>query len=256
MSNTAVLVIAHGSPDPDWNRLVEETVRQTKLSVPIRVAFLGSVEYRSIAVEIKRLERMGIGTIICVPLFVTAGSTHVSEIQYMLGVRESVDFDTDARPLPIRARIVWCPPLEDHAIVEQILAERVEELSLQPSREALLLIGHGSDLPGYRDRWEGLLKLLAARLQRRFGLPTASFATLRPDTVARRALEAPRNHRLLVLPLFVSQGYFTRRVIPERLGSAAYEYSGKTYLPHPLIAIWIEQSVHAHLQPREHASNH
>jgi sirohydrochlorin cobaltochelatase len=53
------------------------------------------------------------------------------------------------------------------------------------------------------------------------------------------------------LPVFVSQGYFTRQVIPGRLGDTAYEYSGKTYLPHPLVAKWIEKSVHSVLQPQQ-----
>jgi sirohydrochlorin cobaltochelatase len=248
LSDTAVLVIAHGSPDPDWNRLVEHTVRQTKLNLPVRIAFLGSVENRGIPDEVKRLERTGVRTIICVPLFVTTGSTHVSEIQYMLGVLRSTGLETSVRPISLRARIIWCPPLEDHVMVERILADRVKEMSLHPSREELLLIGHGSDLPGFRERWESLLQRLAVRLQQTFGFRAASYATLRPDTVTERASAMGRNRRLLVLPLFVSQGYFTRRVIPDRLGAALYEYSGKTYLPHPLMAQWIEQTVQEALQ--------
>lgn len=251
MPETAVLVIAHGSPDPDWNSAVEQMIRQVKLHLPVHIAFLGSTMNRRIPDVVNQLARSGIRTVVCVPLFVTAGSTHVSEIQYMLGLRGSVPFETEVRPIAVRTRMIWCPPLEDHALVEEILVERVQELSRNPSAEELLLVGHGCELPGFRERWESLLEQLAGRLQRTFGFPAAAWATLRPDTVRQRASALGRGRRLLVLPLFVSQGYFTRRAIPERLGDAACHYTGKTYLPHPLVAGWIEQTVQEtlHAQP-------
>ncbi|MCG3084760.1 hypothetical protein LD028_09885, partial [Anoxybacillus sp. LAT27] len=76
----------------------------------------------------------------------------------------------------------WCPPLEDHPLAEQIVCERLRALSVDARREALLLVGHGSDLPGYRERWERLLHRLTFRLQNRFYFTAAGYATLRPDT--------------------------------------------------------------------------
>jgi sirohydrochlorin cobaltochelatase len=242
VTDAAVLVIAHGSPDPDWIRLVEETVGRTKLNMTVRAAYLGGVPERGIADEVRRLKRMGADGIIAVPLFVTAGSSHVSEIQYMLGLLPSAGFPTDAQPIAVDTRIVWAPPLEDHPIVEEIVAQRVQALTEDPAREALLLIGHGSEWPGFRERWERLLKRMAVRLQNRFAFSAAWYATLRPDTVAERARLLAREHRLVVVPLFVSQGYFTRQAIPARLADCAYRYAGDTYLPHPLVSDWIAQS--------------
>ncbi|MNO06415.1 hypothetical protein D3C81_2281770 [compost metagenome] len=44
-------------------------------------------------------------------------------------------------------------------------------------------------------------------------------------------------------PLFLSEGYFTKHVIPERLRGLQYAYSGQTLLPHPLLPHWIERQV-------------
>ncbi|UYZ14579.1 hypothetical protein A6764_06350 [Brevibacillus sp. WF146] len=245
MTHAAVLVIAHGSPDPDWMERVEEAVRPYRRQMLIRVAYLGGVDGRGIADEVERLERAGVETIAAVPLFVTAGSTHVSEIRGMLGLEPDAVLPKEVRPVSTRARFLWCPPLEDHPLAEQIVCERLRGLSVDARREALLLVGHGSDLPGYRERWERLLHRLTFRLQNRFYFTAAGYATLRPDTVATRARQLAACGELIVLPLFVSQGYFTRRALPERLAGVPYRYDGSAYLPHPLIGEWIVQSAEA-----------
>lgn len=242
---TAVLVIAHGSPDPGWMERVEAAVRPCRSKMPIRVAYLGGTDGRGIADEVARLEREGVETIAAVPLFVTAGSTHISEIRGMLGLRPDGIVPKAIQPVSTRVRFLWCPPLEDHPLVERILSERVQRLSVDPCRESLLLIGHGSDLPGYRERWELLLHRLTSRLQNRHGFSAADYATLRPDTVAARARQLAACGELIALPLFVSQGYFTRRALPQRLAGLPYRYDGRAYLPHPLISEWIVQSAKA-----------
>ncbi|MNO09252.1 hypothetical protein D3C81_2323000 [compost metagenome] len=52
-----------------------------------------------------------------------------------------------------------------------------------------------------------------------------------------------QGHDVLVAPLFLSEGYFTKHVIPGRLRGLEYAYSGRTLLPHPLLPHWIEQQV-------------
>ncbi|MBH0330570.1 hypothetical protein ABH14_12315 [Brevibacillus brevis] len=243
MAKIAVLVIAHGSPDPDWLALVESAVWQCRTDLPIRVAYLGGVEGRSISDEVNRLEASGATTIVVVPLFATAGSNHVGEIRAMLGLDPWPTGETDLIRVPVQARILWCPPLEDHGNVEQIVAERIASLSRVPSREALLLVGHGSDLPRCHERWEKLLLRLTFRLQNRYAFAAAGYATLRPDTLYEQACSLAQKGEVLVLPLFVSQGYFTRQAIPKRLAGLAYRYEGSAYLPHPLIEDWMSQSI-------------
>lgn len=243
MSKTAVLVIAHGSPDPDWLALVESAVQQCRIHLPIRVAYLGGVEGRSIHDEWERLEAAGARRIVVVPLFATAGSNHVGEIRSMLGLDAWPAGETELVPVETRARILWCPPLEDHPVVEQIVAQRIAELSSDPAHESLLLVGHGSDLTGCHERWEKLLLRLTFRLQNRYSFTAAGYATLRPDTLREQARLLAEKGEVIVLPLFVSKGYFTRRAIPERLQGLSYRYEGSAYLPHPLIAEWITQSI-------------
>ncbi|NRQ54405.1 MULTISPECIES: sirohydrochlorin chelatase [Brevibacillus] len=243
MAKTAALVIAHGSPDPDWLNLVESAVRQCQSELPTRVAYLGGVEGRSISDEWKRLEASGAKRIVVVPLFASAGSNHVTEIRAMLGLTPWPAWETEQVRIPVRARILWCPPLEDHSLVEQIVGQRAMELAEDPRKEALLLVGHGSDWPGCQERWEKLLRRMTFRLQNRYAFAAAGYATLRSDTLREQVVALSEKGEVIVLPLFVSQGYFTRKAIPARLAELSYRYNGSAYLPHPLIADWIAQSI-------------
>ncbi|GIP35209.1 sirohydrochlorin chelatase [Paenibacillus sp. J2TS4] len=248
MNNTAVLVIAHGSPDPGWVALVDETVRQAALPLPVGIGYLGGVPDRGIAEALRHLERTGVHTVLIVPLFVSAGSTHINEIRYMLGLIPAPEVATDLTPLNVNVRLVWSDPLEDSEPVQLIWEERLRELSTELSQEALLVIGHGSGEPGFHEIWENLLQSVSDSLQRKFRLKAAAYATLRPDTVAAQAESLLSRGRLLVLPLFLSEGYFTRQAIPDRLEGISYAYTGRTYLPHPQVAIWIRQTVEQALQ--------
>ncbi|MFD2370778.1 sirohydrochlorin chelatase [Brevibacillus sp. GCM10020057] len=247
MEKTAVLLIAHGSPDPEWVELVESAVRQCCLDLPVRVAFLGGVEGRSIADEWICLEKAGARRIVTVPLFVTAGSSHVTEIRAMLGLEPGAQEEALA-VRESRARTLWCSPLEDHPVVEKIVTERVQALTVNPRSEALLLVGHGNVSSSGQAKWERLLQRLTLRLQNRFLFAAAGYGTLRPDTLREQACALAESGDLIVVPLFVSQGYFTRRAIPQRLEGLPFRYDGSAYLPHPLMAEWITQSVRAALR--------
>jgi len=89
---------------------------------------------------------------------------------------------------------------------------------------------------------------LAVQIQREAGFAGVSGATFHPDNLRGRAEDLAREYRLLVVPLFLSEGYFTRKVIPSRLEGIPYVYSGRTYLPHPLVSEWITSTVREALE--------
>jgi sirohydrochlorin cobaltochelatase len=52
---------------------------------------------------------------------------------------------------------------------------------------------------------------------------------------------------VLVAPLFLSEGYFTEQVIPQRLQGFDYRYNGRAMLPHPLVSRWMERRIRERL---------
>lgn len=246
MTNVGALVIAHGSRNANWVKGIEEAVQKARFKIPempMAIGFLELVPGKSIADGVYSLECHGVNRILIIPLFITMGSTHLEEIQYALGLLEQSRIPTELRPISSTAELAWCSPLEAHPIVLNILEERVQELSVIPEDEVLLLIGHGSKVAGFKEKWEELFQHIGQHLQTQLGLKGVSYATLKGNQVISRAKALALKNRLIVIPIFLSEGYFTHTVIPSKLKGINCAYNGKTYLPHPLITDWICQTI-------------
>ncbi|WCN37454.1 sirohydrochlorin chelatase [Aneurinibacillus uraniidurans] len=240
-----VIIIAHGSRRPEWNELVEKTARQLTSNVQIEVAFLGMVEGKSIVNGIRRLEEKGVQHIIAIPLFVSSGSTHLSEIRYALGLADSCAVPTDLARISLQpgTAITWAAPMDTHQCIRTLLRTRVCELSSRPEEEALLLVAHGSEETGYQERWERLLQELAASLCDEVGLCAAAYSTFHPDTIRQQASRLADRYKPLVVPLFLSSGYYTEKAIPQRLAGISVRYDGRPYLPDPNVAKWLASTI-------------
>jgi sirohydrochlorin cobaltochelatase len=243
MEHAGILVIAHGSKNKQWVEYIDQAVASIHIHLPITVGFLEMVEGRSIEEGIRRLERQQVKQIIVVPLFVSSGSTHLEEIQYALGLKSYSRIKTDLKRIHPRAEIVWSTAMDDQQYMKDILRQRVQDLLTDPSNEALLLVGHGSKVAGFQHIWEHTLQNLTQSLKDQCQINEAHYATLLPDNVTERARLLSYRKKLIVLPVFLSEGYFTTKVIPTKLTGLTYKYSGETYLPHPLVSQWIEEKI-------------
>jgi len=244
-----ILVISHGSNDERWVALVDEAVAGVKPPeevMPIVSSFLEIVEGRLIQDGIDKLEAEGVTDIFVVPLFVSSGSTHVHEISYALGVTKELRTESDLEPFRVQANVHFGVPIDDDSYIAEILFEKLSELSEKPEEEVIVLVGHGSAEPGFYERWSEGLEQLGRRLQSLGRFAAMDTATLLPDQAAERVRawnEAKPHWRVIVAPLFLSEGYFTNKVIPKRLEGLDYRYNGKALLPHPLVSRWMERQI-------------
>lgn len=241
-----ILIISHGSRDKTWVSMVDEAVSHLTLGEELNVeaSFLELVEGRLIQDGIDRLEGAGVTDIIVIPLFVSSGSTHVDEIEYALGAKAAPEKETELERFTVKAKVHYGYPVDDDPDIAVMIWDKLRGLSKHPERETILLVGHGSRHEGFRQRWQQGISSLAERVRRVSGAAAADYALLNPDSV-RGKVEYWREqgHEVLVAPLFLSEGYFTKVVIPERLRGLEYAYSGQTLLPHPLLPHWIERQV-------------
>ncbi|WP_054026536.1 sirohydrochlorin chelatase [Bacillus sp. FJAT-28004] len=262
-----ILVISHGSREAAWVQLVDEAIAAAAASprlsgVPIMSSFLEIVEGRLIQDGIDELERQGVTDMFVVPLFVSSGSTHVDEIGQAFGFPWVSDLEGDLGTFRVTANIHYGLPIDDDPKIAELLASNIAQLSTKPEMEALLLIGHGSKEKVFHERWqEGLLKL-GERVRALGGYKRAEYAMLLPDQAAIKlaAMQtANPQEAVIVVPLFLSQGYFTKQVIPTRLNGLAYRYNGKAMLPNTAIEQWLEHQMFDGLQrllEEQHATFH
>ncbi|REK74841.1 sirohydrochlorin chelatase [Paenibacillus paeoniae] len=246
--NPGILVVSHGSRENNWVNLLDEAVRQASgsMNVPVVSAFLEIVGGRLIQDGIDELEKQGVTDMFVLPLFVSSGSTHVDEIGQAFGFSPLTDFEGDLGLFRVEANVHYGSPIDDDEDIAEMLWSHIQELSTCPEREAVLLIGHGSKEPVFHERWQTGLSGLAERVGRRGGFRKADYAMLLPDQAAGK-LDALQQQSevddVIVVPVFLSQGYFTNKVIPARLQGLAYRYNSRAMLPHPAIENWLKRQM-------------
>ncbi|MFD0711861.1 sirohydrochlorin chelatase [Paenibacillus sp. GCM10027626] len=257
-----ILIISHGSRDAGWVKLVDEAVKsaagrirgRSRDDVPVVSAFLEIVAGRLIQDGIDELEAEGVTDVYVLPFFVSSGSTHVDDIAQAFGfppVSPARSGELAQFRLSSGMRVRFGRPIGDDEAIAALLLEQIRELTDNPAHEALLLVAHGSSEPAFYDRWQAEMSLLAGRLRALGGFAAADTALLLPDQAAGKLLAMQRQHpenAVIVVPLFLSSGYFTRTVIPQRLAGFDYRYNGCGLLPHEGIVHWLERQITDGLQ--------
>lgn len=241
-----ILVISHGSQEKDWVSLVDKTVQSAQAQlgnqVLIEAAYLELVEGHLIQDGINRLEAAGVTDIMALPLFVSSGSTHVDEIGWALGAYPESRTETDLEQFRILSQLSYGSPMDTDQEIIDILLDRLKKISKQPDRESILLIAHGSKVEGFRQAWQQGLDKIGNLLINQGGYSACSSAMLQLDEVTQsytQLRDEQINHDILAIPLFMSEGYFTKQVIPRQLAGLDCRYDGYTLMPHTRVTDWI-----------------
>lgn len=242
-------MISHGSRNPDWVWTVDESICKLNIpeGMPLDSSFLEAVEGRAIQDGLHSLEERGVTDAIVVPLFISSASTHMEEIQYALGLIEEASIETDIGRMQTTMTLDFCEPIDDDPLIVEICYEKIKPLSVQPEREVLLMVGHGSDEAGFGDRWVQMLGSITEQVKQLGRFADADCATLHPDDIAAKVAywrTARPEFDVIVAPFFLSEGYFTKKVIPQRIDELPnVRYNGKALLPHPNITRWMEKQI-------------
>lgn len=160
--------------------------------------------------------------------------------------------------LKTKSKIIFTNPLDDHPLVAQIVFERIQELSTNPSEEMVILVGHGPNPEEDNKKWVDDMESIVDQvrvMQKKSGKISKMILaiTVRDDAdkaIYEQARENLRNlvvqgskqGRVLVVPLFLSAGGAEQK-IKTRLEGLDYSWNGKTLLPDEKISDFILQSV-------------
>lgn len=254
-----ILLLGHGGGS-EWNQAVlgvQKAVSSKK--VPVEIAF-GMADPAQIQRAMDRLKAQRVARIIAVPLFISSYSEVLEQTKYVLGMRKtpSDEFMTAphshmAAAVVRRARtdlpLVMTQALDDHALVADILLDRARKMSRNPSKEYVVLVGHGPLKDSDNELWLGAMDRLGRSVRRRGGFAGVRSATLRDDSPpaaqmkAEKALrdlvkDLSRQGRVLVVPHLIASGGIERH-IRRSLDGLFYSWTGETLLPDRRIAQWV-----------------
>jgi hypothetical protein len=175
--------------------------------------------------------------------------------KYLLGIDVQPGFSNNPLfPVQKHASIHFADPLNDSAVVVEILLDRAHEISSEPSKETLVIIGHGPNDETDNTRWIQIMQNLSARIKERGGYKNVEGLTLRDDApgpVRERAVEYIRQRvqaadqagtRVLVIPLLLAPGGIEHKIGLELRG-LSYAFNTKALLPDSRISEWIRSQV-------------
>lgn len=256
-SEAGVLVMAQGG-DRAWKTTVRKAVKAAKIPYPYRIYFgagdnaSGHAEVQSL---VEGLESDGANTIYTVPLVISSYSEIVRQWKYLLGVDVQPGFmNTPLFPIHKRAAIRFTDPLNESAVVVEILLDRAHDISSRPESESVIIVSRGAKDHADNDRWLQNLQSISSRLKERGGYKTVEAVTLRddaPSATRQKAVEYLRQrvkaveqsgNRALVVTFLLSTGGLEHRIGLELRGMS-YAFNTKALLPDARISEWIRSQV-------------
>jgi sirohydrochlorin cobaltochelatase len=113
----------------------------------------------------------------------------------------------------------YAGPLGTFEGMADVILERVEDLlrnkEVPPGRRALVLLGHGTDL---NKSSGGVIYLNAGRIRERglYDIVEVGFLDQEPEIGA--VVEKVEAENVVLIPVFIAEGWHTRETIPEDLG--------------------------------------
>lgn len=288
---TGVLLLAHGG-SAAWNASVEAVARQVDADHPTEVAF-GMATRAAIAGAVDRLLARGSTEIVAVPLFVSSHSSVITSTEYLLGLRPDAPKDLalfakmnhgthapaaagssaandphaahaapaaapvdPTSPIAVRVPLRMTPAFNRHAIVAAIVTDRARSISVDPAREAVVLVAHGPVPDDDNRKWLADMAVLAEGVRAAVPFAAIDVITVRDDAgpamreAATRDLRAlvsshvTAGRRVLVVPHLMSFGGIEQGV-RKRLEGLDYTMTSQALLPDARVADWVRASVAA-----------
>ena len=270
-----VLVLAHGG-QAVWNANVNAIVAEVDRTLPADMA-LGMADRSAIAAAAERLRARGVAQIVAVPLFVSSHSSVLTSTEYLLGLRQDKpaqveifarmrhgtgavatqaahqEHAAEAAPtLPIQIDIPvrMTSALDSHPLVCDIVTDRARAMSVNPEREAVVLVAHGPNEDQDNERWLKSLDEIGRAVSRAVPFAHVGRLTVRDDapapvkaaaTADLRSLvssQTSQGRRVLIVPVLLSYGGIEAG-IRERLAGLSYSMSEKALAPDPRLVDWV-----------------
>lgn len=151
-----LIIIAHGSPSPQWNSPVlkiEDEVKNimsAKTNNPFSAIRVALMEFNepSINTVIEDFEKTGINKVYAIPLLIAPSGHSVFDIPTILGLYSDKNILDEIKSEEIdivntKMKITIGPTLNYSDILKIAMLDRVKELSTEPGSEGVVLLAHG-----------------------------------------------------------------------------------------------------------------
>ncbi len=253
------LVIA---PDRGYqgNREIKDAFQEFKKSHDAALAFisLNPDDGDKVRAKLKEcltlLKNNGAKETVLLPLLLAEGDPHLKKAKALLGATQNLKI---------------APTMGDHYLIAQILEERAREISQEPKKERLVVVGFGATTNEEAEEMRSVLGKLTAEVKHRMPFQETQTAVLyhnaAPAKFVReenqktqeliKSLAADKGLRTILVPFhlgFKHTGSMQMAHVFDRmLKDLPVLYLKKDILPHANVALWLKRRASEFVLPRK-----
>ena len=253
-----VLVLTHGfreQGDQMFRKQVQPIGDIFPTSMGVGMAMMMSDH---IQIALNDLEAAGAKEIVVVPVTSSATNELHRQWLYIFGKQEKAEFANVPR-VKSNARLLFVPPPGDDPLVGEILLDNALELSQDPKKEAVFIVGHGPSADEDNAEELRVLAGLAKIIKQDGGFASVQGMTLQDDSAPevraanvaklRAAVEASarKGQRVLVVTNLIS-GRSVQAKLRSDLKGLDYEFNSKGLVNHPNFMKWMGEAIRDALQ--------
>ncbi len=218
-----LVIIAHGSPAPQWNEPVLKIEREVKTIISqkgnnqfsaIRVAFMEFNE-PSINTVIEDFENIGIDKVYAIPLLIAPSGHSLFDIPTILGLYSAIDILNEIKSegtniVNTKMKITIGPTLNNSDILKNSILDRVKELSTTPDSEGVVLLAHGDK--HFEPIWASMCREIGYYVCSKTGIEYFDFAfvevgqSFATEGVSTILKSTGKKEKIIVVGLYLSMG--------------------------------------------------
>jgi sirohydrochlorin cobaltochelatase len=251
--DTGVLILLHGFGDRG-DKVFKEQIQPYADIFPTALSFgMSMMMSQHIQLGLDDLVAAGAKNIVVVPIVATEHNTMIRQWQYIFGLYDEATY-ASVPPVKTDANIKLIPPPGDDPFVAEILLDFAEQISTDPSKEVVIIVGHGPSAAADNQKQLALMDNLARIVQEDGGYSAVLSATLQDDAplevrdqnVAklRGMIEAVKSDgKAVILVTNLIGAYTIQSKLRKDLEGLDYKFNAKGLVEHEKFVQWIGESV-------------
>lgn len=186
-AQNALVIVAHGAPSKIWNvpvmkleKNVQEELKSRGITgfSYVRVALMEFTE-PSVSTVIHDCEQQKVEHIFVLPLFISPSSHSEQDVPNILGLKYNVQTlsalsEEGTKLVHTNIPITIGPTLSYGTVIQNIITDRIKELSIGKTNVSFVLLAHGD--PEYLPFWQQMIQNTGDTVAQRTGVSYAGYA--------------------------------------------------------------------------------
>ena len=247
-----ILILSHGL-GVQGDQKLRASVQASDINQPVALAFgMSMMTSQHIQLALDELVAAGVERVVVVPVLSTYHNSLMRQWDFIFARREQPEYARVTR-LSGPASLYLVDALNDHPLVGSIVADHAREVSYDPEREEVIIVGHGPVDPEDNREQLAMMENIADIVRRDRAYAAVHVATLQDDAprevrmanfmaLRQRIQDAEDAGRKMIVVTNLLGNRIVQSSLRRGLSGMGYRFNFKGLLEHEDFILWIKES--------------